>query len=58
MRRIRSRGDAVCIIPENVSTSARRWEHEGVLFTTVRNWMLQVLYCCGVPPKWLARFYQ
>jgi len=58
MRRIRGRGDVICVIPENVSTSARRWEKEGVLFTTLRNWMLQALYCCGVPPERLARFYR
>ena len=58
MRRIRSRSDVICIIPERVSTSARRWEKEGVLLATVRNWMLQALYCCGVPPKLLARFYR
>ena len=57
MRRIRRRGDTICIIPDKALTSARRWEREGVLFTTFRNWMLQVLYCCGVSPKHLARFY-
>ena len=58
MRRIRGRGDVICIIPEKVSTSARRWEREGVLFTTFRNWMLQALYCCGVSPERLARYYR
>ena len=58
MRRIRGRGDVTCIIPEKVSTSARRWEKDGVLFTTFRNWMLQALYCCGVSPKRLAQFYR
>jgi len=58
MRRIRGRGDVICIIPQNVSTSARRWEREGVLFTTCRNWMLQLLYFLGVPPERLARFYR
>jgi rSAM/selenodomain-associated transferase 2 len=58
MRRIRRRGDVICIIPEKVLTSARRWEREGILFTTFRNWMLQTLYCCGVSPKHLARFYR
>ncbi|MHB8844324.1 MAG: TIGR04283 family arsenosugar biosynthesis glycosyltransferase [Nitrospirota bacterium] len=58
MRRIRGRGDVICIIPEKVSTSARRWEREGVLFTTLRNWALQALYCLGVSPERLARFYR
>lgn len=58
MRRIRGRGDVICIIPEKVSTSARRWQREGVLLTTLRNWALQALYCIGVPPARLARFYR
>lgn len=58
MARIRKRGDAICIIPEKVMTSARRWEKEGVLRTTLRNWMLQLLYILGVPPARLARFYR
>jgi rSAM/selenodomain-associated transferase 2 len=58
MRRIRGRGDVMCIIPEKVSTSARRWEQEGILFTTFRNWVLQALYWCGAKPEQLARFYR
>ena len=58
MRRVRGRGDVICIIPDKALTSARRWEQEGVLFNTFRNWMLQTLYCCGVSPKHLARFYR
>lgn len=58
MRRIKKRGDRIRIIPEKVMTSARRWEEEGVLYATFRNWMLQAMYCCGVPPKRLARFYR
>jgi rSAM/selenodomain-associated transferase 2 len=58
MQRIRGHGDAICIIPERVTTSARRWEREGILFTTFRNWALQALYCLGVTPKRLVRFYR
>lgn len=58
MRRIRQRGDAICIIPETVMTSARRWEKDGIIFGTLRNWMLQALYCLGVSPERLARFYR
>jgi rSAM/selenodomain-associated transferase 2 len=58
MRRIRGRGDVISIIPGKVMTSARRWEQEGVLCTTLRNWMLQSLYCMGVPLSKLAKFYQ
>jgi rSAM/selenodomain-associated transferase 2 len=58
MRRIRQRGDAICIIPERVMTSARRWEKDGIVLGTFRNWTLQALYCGGVSPEWLARFYR
>ncbi len=58
MTRIRKRGDRICIIPEKVTTSARRWEKDGIVRGTVRNWTLQVLYCCGVGPERLARYYR
>ncbi len=57
MTRVRKRGDRIRIVPEKVSTSPRRWEREGVLYATFRNWMLQVLYALGVPPERLARLY-
>lgn len=58
MARIRKRGDRICILPEKVMTSVRRWEREGVLAATLRNWMLQLLYMLGVPPERLAKFYR
>ena len=58
MRRIRKAGDRISIIPEKVSTSARRWEKEGVLFCTLRNWTLITLYFFGASPEKLTRFYR
>jgi rSAM/selenodomain-associated transferase 2 len=58
MRRIKKRGGGVRIIPQKVMTSPRRWEQEGVLYATLRNWMLQFLYFFGVSPARLARFYR
>lgn len=58
MTRIRKLGGRICILPEKVMTSARRWEKEGVVRATLRNWMLQLLYLLGVPPERLARFYR
>jgi rSAM/selenodomain-associated transferase 2 len=57
MSRIKRRGDKITIITEKVLTSARRWEREGILFSTFRNWVLQILYVCGVPPERLAKWY-
>lgn len=58
MARLRKRGDAVRIVPAKVMTSPRRWEKEGVIKATLRNWTLQLLYIAGVPPERLARFYR
>jgi rSAM/selenodomain-associated transferase 2 len=57
MARIKKRGGSISIIPEKVLTSARRWEREGVLRCTARNWAIQTLYACGVPPERLAKWY-
>ncbi|MFO7558200.1 MAG: TIGR04283 family arsenosugar biosynthesis glycosyltransferase, partial [Desulfobacterales bacterium] len=57
MRRIKKRGGKIKILPDTVQTSPRRWEKEGVLFCTLRNWMLIVLYFFGVSPEKLFRFY-
>jgi rSAM/selenodomain-associated transferase 2 len=58
MRRIRKRGDRICIIPAKVLTSPRRWEREGIFSSTFRNWSLQMLYALGVPPEQLQKYYQ
>jgi len=56
-RRIKRAGGEIYIIPSRVKTSPRRWEKEGVLFCTLRNWTIRVLYFLGVPPEKLIRFY-
>ncbi|MDA8125458.1 MAG: TIGR04283 family arsenosugar biosynthesis glycosyltransferase [Deltaproteobacteria bacterium] len=58
MRRIKRKGGKIAILREPVLTSARRWEKEGLLFGTLRNWLLLILYLCGVAPERLARFYR
>jgi rSAM/selenodomain-associated transferase 2 len=58
MARIRRRGWRIVIASEPVLTSARRWEKEGVLFGTLRNWWLMGLYLCGVPAEQLTRYYR
>jgi rSAM/selenodomain-associated transferase 2 len=47
----------LCILPERVVTSGRRWRAEGALKVIVRNWLLGLAYACGVPPLVLARLY-
>jgi rSAM/selenodomain-associated transferase 2 len=58
MRRIKHKGWKINIFREPVLTSARRWEKEGLVFGTLRNWFLMTLYLCGVAPERLARFYR
>jgi hypothetical protein len=57
MKRIRKAGDKIVIIPEKVMTSPRRWEKEGILYCTLRNWTLRTLYLLGIPPETLAKLY-
>jgi len=52
------RGDRIAIIPEKVLTSPRRYEAEGILYCTFRNWVLQILYSCGVSPERLKKWYR
>jgi rSAM/selenodomain-associated transferase 2 len=58
MRRVKKQGWQIRILQECVLTSARRWQQEGKLFCTLRNWFLRVLYHCGVPAQRLAAYYK
>ncbi len=44
MKRIRKRGDRIRILPEQVTSSARRWEKEGVVFCVIRNAFVLALF--------------
>ncbi|MBP7526539.1 MAG: TIGR04283 family arsenosugar biosynthesis glycosyltransferase [Syntrophorhabdaceae bacterium] len=57
MKRIRKRGDKIVILHQRVHTSSRRWEKEGILRCTLRNWLLQVLYLLGVSPHRFSKLY-
>jgi rSAM/selenodomain-associated transferase 2 len=58
MRRIKKRGDTIEIIDQQVQTDPRRWEKEGLVFGTLRNWVLMMLYLMGVSPHKLVRYYK
>jgi rSAM/selenodomain-associated transferase 2 len=58
MQRIKKRKGKICILRKAASTSPRRWEKEGIAYTTIRNWILLSLYLCGVKPESLVRFYR
>jgi rSAM/selenodomain-associated transferase 2 len=57
MRRIKKSGNKIWIFYDRVMTSPRRWEKEGVIYCTLRNWTLRTLYLLGVAPHKLASFY-
>jgi len=58
MRRLRLSGGRIVILPERAVTSARRWEKEGALYATLRNWVLVTLFSLGIDAKRLARWYR
>lgn len=58
MRRLKRQRLPIAFICDRVSISARRWEKEGILFCTLRNWMLLSLYYLGGSPNHLARWYR
>jgi rSAM/selenodomain-associated transferase 2 len=58
MRRIKKGRHKIQLLQDRVQTSARRWEAEGTLITTLRNQLLVLLYYLGVSPNRLARLYK
>jgi len=58
MRRIKKDGRQIRILRDKVTTSARRWEQEGAVYTTLKNQVIVMLYYLGVSPDRLARFYK
>jgi rSAM/selenodomain-associated transferase 2 len=57
MRRIKKDGRKIVILPDKVTTSARKWESDGALYTTMRNQILVRLFYLGVSPHKLAKYY-
>ncbi len=56
VRRLNRKG-SVRILPQIVVTSARRYQREGAVFTSLRNLLLLTLFLAGVEPRLLAKFY-
>ena len=57
MRRIKKAGLKIKFVPRKVQTDPRRWEKEGIVYGTLRNWTLITLYLLGVSPQKLKKFY-
>jgi rSAM/selenodomain-associated transferase 2 len=54
--RLRQQGRVV-VAPRCIYVSPRRWQREGVVRQTLRNWTLTALAAAGVHPDRLAPFY-
>jgi len=57
MRRIHQQKGRIVILDDPIVTSARRWEQEGILYCTLRNWCLVLLFFLGIPPEKLLKLY-
>jgi len=57
VQRLRKAGGLIWIFPSKARTSARRWQKEGALVCTLRNWMILGLFYLGVSPVVLKRYY-
>ena len=57
LKRLRRRAWPV-LLPGPLHVSARRWQRQGVVRQTARNWLLLGAAWCGVSPDRLARFYR
>ncbi len=57
MQRIKKLKDKIIIIHDKVKTSPRRWEREGIIKCTLRNWRLIILYNMGYDPEKLVKYY-
>ncbi|MFY9941421.1 MAG: TIGR04283 family arsenosugar biosynthesis glycosyltransferase [Desulfobacterales bacterium] len=58
MQRVKKGGHRIRILPSRVRTSARRWQREGIVRCTLRNWLLVTRFVLGSPPDRLARHYR
>lgn len=57
MQQLKRQRIPIQFVCDRVLVSPRRWEQEGILRCTLRNWMLLGLYTLGVSPHRLWRWY-
>lgn len=57
IRRLRKKGDNINISDYEVITSCRRWEREGMIKCTLRNWYILLMYYLGKHPESLIKYY-
>jgi rSAM/selenodomain-associated transferase 2 len=57
INRLRRAGKFV-ILNEDLPTSPRRWQQEGIIACTLRNWLILSLHTLGVPAGQLQKWYK
>ncbi len=55
-RKLRRHGEATLVEPM-IHISPRRWQKNGIIRTTLINWLITLLYLLRVPPNHLAKLY-
>lgn len=58
MTRLRRAKRSIRILPVPIRTSSRRHLREGVVFCTLRNLLIRLLYHAGASPETLSRLYR
>lgn len=57
-QRLKKAGCLFALLPDQVRTSPRRWQKDGIIKRTAQNWWLLFRYLTGSDPHKLARRYQ
>ena len=57
MQKLKQHSYEIKILKECVKTSPRKWEEKGIVYTTLRNWILICLYLCKINPSKLSKYY-
>lgn len=58
MQKLKKENYKIKILNTKIITSARKWEEKGIIYTTLRNWLLICLYFIGINPDKLSNFYK
>ncbi len=56
-RKLRRCGEVTLVEP-GIHISARRWQKNGIVRTTLINWLITLFYLLRVPPNYLAKLYR
>jgi len=58
MIRIKKDKGKLKFLNTSAATSSRRWKEEGIVYCTLRNWMILTLFFLGMKPEKLAEVYK